>query len=225
MPLRINREKLGVLAGFGFCGQLIQGDLDALVLSLSGLRLDQRIDHAAPIAHEGVPVAHVIKAWVPTRVAILKAANQPQQCFAGRVLHGGSFGAQAPAQAAFGISSQLINFALGEGIQNFFAGFPGFLVFWATRCSFSHEVLSGRFPSGELAKTFWRRFGEIRSTPLVKGELPIFQPVGNWRDGHSPMNLRYEINEKISTSAQDLPMDHRPVDGYSDSFKIPGGCS
>jgi hypothetical protein len=58
----------------------------------------------------------------------------------------------------------------------------------------------------------------------MMGELPIFQPVGNWRHGHSPMNLRYEINEKISTPAADLPMDHRPVDGYSDSFKIPGGC-
>ncbi len=224
MPLRINREKLGKLAGFAFCGQFFQRVLAALVLSFSGLCLDQRIDHAAQVAHQGALVAHFFHPGTPAGLANFKAANQAEQRLACRV-HEGAFGSQAPSQAAFGISSQLVKFALGDGIQNFFACFPGPLVFWATRCSFSHEVLLGRFPSGGLAKTFWRRFGEIRSTPLMMGELPIFRPVGNWRHGHSPMKLRYEIIEKISKQAPDLPLDHRPVDGYSDSFKIPGGCS
>ena len=154
MPLQINRETFGVFVGFARGDQLFQGVMAALVLSLSGLCLHQRIDHAAPITHEGIPAAHVPQPRVPARMVIFLAENQPEQCFARRVLHGGAFGPQTPAQAAFGVSGQLINFALGDGIQNFFACFPGLLVFWATRCSFSHEVLSGRFPLEGLAKTF-----------------------------------------------------------------------
>jgi hypothetical protein len=36
MPLQINREKVGKLTGFAFCGQLFQGVVAALVLWLSG---------------------------------------------------------------------------------------------------------------------------------------------------------------------------------------------
>jgi hypothetical protein len=54
---------------------------------------------------------------------------------------------------------------LGDGIQNFFACFFGLLVFWATRCSFSHEILSGRFPSDGLAKTFDDALAKIAALP------------------------------------------------------------